>query len=173
MRTLPIARHHHHHHAPRDGWSSDCSIKPKWKGRPPAVPAGFFIVARMNLDFQKSDGLVTAVIQDHAYRPRPHGRLHERGGLPHDRGDRLRHLLQPLAAEALAQGRKLRPPPGGQGDLAPIATATPCWSRWKRSGPASATKATRAASSAAWKTASGRSPTSAPTTPPRSTEASA
>ena len=51
------------------------------------------------------------------HRPRPHGRLHERRGLPQDRRDRLRHLLQPLAQQALAEGRKLRPPPGGQGDL--------------------------------------------------------
>jgi phosphoribosyl-AMP cyclohydrolase len=33
---------------------------------PAGVLAGFFIAFNMNLDFQKSDGLVTAVIQDHA-----------------------------------------------------------------------------------------------------------
>ena len=32
----------------------------------PLGPAGFFIALAMNLDFQKADGLVTAVIQDHA-----------------------------------------------------------------------------------------------------------
>jgi phosphoribosyl-AMP cyclohydrolase len=32
---------------------------------PAAVLAGFFIARAMNLDFQKSGGLVTAVIQDH------------------------------------------------------------------------------------------------------------
>ncbi len=37
-----------------------------WIGRPPQHLAGFFIAHSMNLDFQKSDGLVTAVIQDHA-----------------------------------------------------------------------------------------------------------
>src|SRR5262249_42017788 len=35
------------------------------KGRPPQTTAGFFIAHAMNLDFTKSDGLVTAVIQDH------------------------------------------------------------------------------------------------------------
>jgi phosphoribosyl-AMP cyclohydrolase len=33
---------------------------------PAAGMAGFFIAFAMNLDFQKADGLVTAVIQDHA-----------------------------------------------------------------------------------------------------------
>jgi phosphoribosyl-AMP cyclohydrolase len=33
---------------------------------PAAVLAGFLFVITMNLDFAKSDGLVTAVIQDHA-----------------------------------------------------------------------------------------------------------
>ena len=32
---------------------------------PAASSAGFFIAAHMNLDFAKSDGLITAVIQDH------------------------------------------------------------------------------------------------------------
>ncbi len=32
----------------------------------PSGPAGFFVAFAMNLDFQKSDGLITAVIQDHA-----------------------------------------------------------------------------------------------------------
>jgi phosphoribosyl-AMP cyclohydrolase len=36
------------------------------KGRPPAATAGFFIALEMNLDFQKSDGLIPAVIQDGA-----------------------------------------------------------------------------------------------------------
>jgi phosphoribosyl-AMP cyclohydrolase len=31
----------------------------------PLAPAGFLFIARMNLDFDKSAGLVTAVIQDH------------------------------------------------------------------------------------------------------------
>ena len=33
---------------------------------PAAKSAGFFIVSTMNLDFRKADGLITAVIQDHA-----------------------------------------------------------------------------------------------------------
>jgi phosphoribosyl-AMP cyclohydrolase len=54
----------------RDGRYFECN-PPKWKGRPPLKTAGFFIVTvmnldAMNLDFEKSGGLVTAVIQDHA-----------------------------------------------------------------------------------------------------------
>src|SRR6516162_4572551 len=41
-------------------------LQSKLKGRPPGNPAGFFIVNSMDLDFSKSDGLVTAVIQDYA-----------------------------------------------------------------------------------------------------------
>jgi phosphoribosyl-AMP cyclohydrolase len=48
----------------RDGWSSDLEYYRHTKGRPPAGPAGFFIALEMNLDFAKSDGLITAVIQD-------------------------------------------------------------------------------------------------------------
>ena len=33
---------------------------------PAAKTAGFFIACTMNLDFKKADGLITAVIQDHA-----------------------------------------------------------------------------------------------------------
>jgi phosphoribosyl-AMP cyclohydrolase len=36
------------------------------EGTPAAVVAGFLFALTMNLDFEKSDGLVTAVIQDHA-----------------------------------------------------------------------------------------------------------
>ena len=50
---------------PRDGPRSD-RIQLKLERTPAAVLAGFFIAYTMNLDFQKSDGLVTAVIQDHA-----------------------------------------------------------------------------------------------------------
>jgi len=53
----------------RDGPRSDSRKTPL--ERTPAAEAltgaaGFFIAAQMNLDFEKSDGLVTAVIQDHA-----------------------------------------------------------------------------------------------------------
>jgi phosphoribosyl-AMP cyclohydrolase len=37
----------------------------KLEGTPAAVVAGFLFALTMNLNFQKSDGLVTAVIQDH------------------------------------------------------------------------------------------------------------
>jgi phosphoribosyl-AMP cyclohydrolase len=50
----------------RDGWSSNLLSNRNKKGRPPAGTAGFFIALDMTLDFQKSDGLVTAVIQDHS-----------------------------------------------------------------------------------------------------------
>ena len=47
----------------RDGRSADFS-QIEGKDARQSHPAGFFI-ARMNLDFQKSGGLITAVIQDH------------------------------------------------------------------------------------------------------------
>jgi phosphoribosyl-AMP cyclohydrolase len=49
----------------RGGRSSDNLQNRNWKGRPPKHLAGFLLLA-MNLDFQKSGGLVTAVIQDHS-----------------------------------------------------------------------------------------------------------
>jgi len=50
----------------RDGRYFEC-ISTNWKGRPPLKTAGF-LFSLMNLDFEKSGGLVTAVIQDHATR---------------------------------------------------------------------------------------------------------
>jgi phosphoribosyl-AMP cyclohydrolase len=50
----------------RDGRCSDSHSDRNWKGRPPKSVAGFFIALTMNLDFAKSGGLVTAVIQDHS-----------------------------------------------------------------------------------------------------------
>jgi phosphoribosyl-AMP cyclohydrolase len=58
----------------RDGRYAECHPL-DWKGRPPLKTAGFFIVVvmnvvmnkvAMNLDFEKSGGLITAVVQDHA-----------------------------------------------------------------------------------------------------------
>ena len=48
----------------RDGPCPNSSIRIR-KGRPPQNATGFFCIC-MNLDFAKSDGLVTAVIQDAA-----------------------------------------------------------------------------------------------------------
>jgi phosphoribosyl-AMP cyclohydrolase len=45
------------------GRCSDCNPA-KLERSPAAVLAGFFIVYAMKLDFEKSDGLVTAVVQD-------------------------------------------------------------------------------------------------------------
>jgi hypothetical protein len=55
----------------------------------PPETVGFFVIGTnfMQLDFQKMDGLVAAVIQI-GKRARPDGRLHERGSLPQDRRDR-------------------------------------------------------------------------------------
>ena len=50
----------------RDGRFPEAHSGPKRKGRPPKLVAGFFIALTMTLDFEKSGGLVTAVIQDHA-----------------------------------------------------------------------------------------------------------
>jgi len=52
---------------PRDGWCSD-SNQIILERTPAAVLAGFFIGFNMNLNFEKADGLVTAVIQDHSSR---------------------------------------------------------------------------------------------------------
>ena len=85
----------------------------------PAGNGGLFRYRKqlMELDFTKLDGLVAAVIQDWKTRPRPDGRLHERGELPQDGRDRQRGVLQPLAQQAVAQGRDVRPQAGGQGNL--------------------------------------------------------
>jgi len=48
----------------RDGWCSD-SNQIILERTPAAVLAGFFIGLTMDLNFDKADGLVTAVIQDH------------------------------------------------------------------------------------------------------------
>jgi phosphoribosyl-AMP cyclohydrolase len=48
----------------RDGWCSD-SNQIIVERTPAAVLAGFFIGFIMDLNFEKADGLVTAVIQDH------------------------------------------------------------------------------------------------------------
>ena len=49
-----------------DGSSSDLQSRSKLKGRPPATPGGLFYFYTMTLDFEKSGGLVAAVVQDHA-----------------------------------------------------------------------------------------------------------
>ena len=81
----------------------------------------------MNLDFQKSDGLITAVIQDHAT-----GRVLMVGFMNEEAFRKtvetgFATFYQPLAQEALAEGRDLRPPPGGEGDLDRLRPATRCW----------------------------------------------
>jgi phosphoribosyl-AMP cyclohydrolase len=50
----------------RDGTSSDLPRQIDTKGRPPGNHRRAFLLLDMNLDFQKSDGLITAVIQDFA-----------------------------------------------------------------------------------------------------------
>jgi phosphoribosyl-AMP cyclohydrolase len=51
----------------RDGWCSDSTVI-ELERMPaagmPIGPGGLFYCSHMNLDFQKSDGLVTAVVQD-------------------------------------------------------------------------------------------------------------
>ena len=50
----------------RDGRYSDLAINTEIGKDARRKTAGFLFVRSMNLDFKKSDGLVTAVIQDHA-----------------------------------------------------------------------------------------------------------
>src|ERR1035441_935564 len=70
MTLANAARHHHHPHPPPRRALSYFSLHPNRKGRPPRKRRAFFVLApgivTMNLDFEKSGGLVTAVIQDHA-----------------------------------------------------------------------------------------------------------
>ena len=74
--------------------------------------------------------------------------------------------------QALAEGRKLRPSPRGKTDLGRLRSATQCSSRWKRSAPASATKATqscffRRLEDGEWKVAEERTYDPAPSTEAR------
>src|ERR1019366_1947649 len=70
MTLANVARHHHHTHALPRRALSYFSLHPNRKGRPPRNRRAFLLLPSgsitMNLDFEKSDGLVTAVIQDHA-----------------------------------------------------------------------------------------------------------
>jgi phosphoribosyl-AMP cyclohydrolase len=50
----------------RDGWCSDFIRNRFGKDARRSSSGGLFYCSDMNLDFQKSDGLVTAVVQDHA-----------------------------------------------------------------------------------------------------------
>ena len=129
--------------------------------RTPAAQNGglFYCCADMNLDFDKSGGLITAVMQDHATGPRADGRLHERGSVsqrPSKTGfatfySRSRQKLwlkgessgHRLVVKEIATDCDLRRGAGASGSAR---------------ARASATTATKAASSAASKTASGRSP---------------
>jgi phosphoribosyl-AMP cyclohydrolase len=50
----------------RDGWCSDFIRNRFGKDARRSSSGGLFYCIGMNLDFQKSDGLITAVVQDHA-----------------------------------------------------------------------------------------------------------
>jgi phosphoribosyl-AMP cyclohydrolase len=50
----------------RDGWCSDFIRNRIGKDARRSSSGGLFYCSGMNLDFQKSDGLITAVVQDHA-----------------------------------------------------------------------------------------------------------
>src|SRR4051794_10371403 len=49
----------------RDGRCTN-HFTPKMKGRPPRFRRAFLFAGDMTLDFAKADGLITAVVQDHA-----------------------------------------------------------------------------------------------------------
>src|ERR1017187_697168 len=65
---MPPAARHHNHHGPihvRRALSRFDRYRNK-KGRPPGLVAGFFVAIRMDLDFSKLDGLISAVVQDYS-----------------------------------------------------------------------------------------------------------
>ena len=88
-------------------------------------------------------------------RARVDGRFHERGGVPADGRNRLRHILQPVPQQAVDQ--RAKPPVTGSSSrrFKPIATSTLFLFSWKRSAPVSVTTATKAASIGRFAMASG------------------
>ncbi len=109
----------------------------------------------MNLDFTKSDGLITAVIQDHeTARVLMVGFMNE-DAFASTVETGFATFYSRSRQKALAQRRNLRPPPRRQRASPPTATRTPSSSASKPKAPASATKATNPASSAISKTATG------------------
>ena len=81
----------------------------------------------MELDFEKENGLIPAIVQDARQRRSADARIHEPRGARADAEDRLRHVLQPLAQEAVDQGRDQRPEAACCASCASIATWTRCW----------------------------------------------
>ena len=84
----------------------------------------------MNLDFEKSDGLVTAVIQDHAT-----GRVLMVGYMNEEA---FRKTVETGFATFWSRSRrncgsraKAPATASSSRKSSPIATAIPCWSRWK------------------------------------------
>ena len=95
------------------------------------------------LDWDKGDGLLPAIVQDAGERRGAHARLHEPRGARGDPGERPGDLLEPQQAAAVDQGRDLGPFPGAARASPPTATATRCWSSPRRgSGLPHAARAT-------------------------------
>ena len=152
MVSLSIARHHHH--AIRaTGYLYHSSTKSE------RTPAGnwraFFLVRHMELDFRKLDGLVPAVIQDHAT-----GRVLMVGFMNEEA---FRKTVETGFATFYSRSRNklwLKGETSGH-RLVVKEISTDCDQRRrageesKRWARACATKAIRAASSGGWKAASG------------------
>ena len=74
------------------------AFQPKLERTPAAASGGLFYCYDDESGFSKIGRPGHRRHSGPRHRPRPDGRLHERRGLPQDGRDRLRHLLQPLAA---------------------------------------------------------------------------
>ena len=93
------------------------------------IRRAFLLVWTWILDFSKLNGLVPAVVQDHSTgRVLMVGFMNEEA-FRRDGGNGLRHVLQPLQKQAVAEGRDLRAPPGGQGDLDRLRSGHPARAR--------------------------------------------
>ena len=124
----------------------------------------------MHLDFSKFDGLIPAVVQDyHSGRVLMVGYMND---------EAFRRTVETGFATFYSRSRQklwLKGETSGH-RLVVKEISTDCDQdallvRSSRKAPASATTVTRAASTAAWKTASGWNPSRAPTIPARSTGA--
>ena len=139
--------HHHHHHFHDAGRCSNCYRIFRKDARRSIDWRAFLLSVSLDLDFAKTDGLITAVIQDDAS-----GRVLMVGFMNQEAFDKTvetgfatfySRSRNKLWLKGETSGHRLvvkRSPP--------IATTTRCSSKSKPSDPASATTATNAASTA-------------------------
>jgi len=114
---ITVARHHHHHAAVHRGGRCSEGIQTLRGKDARRGSGGRFCYWRHATRFRQIRRAGNGGHSGPPERPRPHGRLYERGGLPENRRDGLRHFLEPLAAQAVAEGRDLGPPARGARNL--------------------------------------------------------